>query len=179
MAVTNEGSNIDIQDAFDALNSCEQEFIQKGYQEGFQNGEDIGYQEGFDLGVQKGRKIGFEICFYRGFAKGFIAQLDGGTAFTDALNDQLKSNPKFIDPQTVSTLQDLVTGSQDRSENNKLIKTLQKLLDKVNDFPTENVKNQDFVDKLRDIRAKFKHCCSLLKLDTTLVQISSEHSIDF
>merc|ERR1712127_1159416 len=101
MAVTNEGSNIDIQDAFDALNSCEQEFIQKGY------------QEGFDLGVQKGRKIGFEICFYRGFAKGFIAQLDGGTAFTDALNDQLKSNPKFIDPQTVSTLQDLVTGSQD------------------------------------------------------------------
>ena len=71
---------------------------------------------------------------------------------------------------------EITESNQDYTQNSKRIKVLQKLIEKIAEFPEENIKDQDFGEKLRDIRARFKHCCSLLKVETSF---SSEHSISF
>lgn len=104
MALENEKYE-DIQDAFDSLLLIEDKFVKVGYQEGFEQGEIEGYQEGFHLGQLKGKEIGSEISFYRGFAKGFIAQLSDTETFMRELNNQVELNKNLIDSQTISTLQ--------------------------------------------------------------------------
>ena len=44
---------------------------------------------------------------------------------------------------------------------------LQKLIGLISTFPEENPKEQDIVDLLSNIRAKFKHCCAILKVDAS------------
>jgi len=179
MAVEND-KDVDIQDIFDSLVLSEDTFVKAGYQQGFEQGEIDGYQEGFQLGQIKGKEIGSEISFYRGFAKGFIAQLKDAETFLGELRSQLELNTNSIDSQTISTLQGIVRktreGDSNSTPNLKHVKALQKLLEKISEFPQENIKDEDFAERLRDIRARFKHCCSLLKVDTSY---SSEHSINF
>ena len=116
MAVEND-KDVDIQDIFDSLVLSEDTFVKAGYQQGFEQGEIDGYQEGFQLGQIKGKEIGSEISFYRGFAKGFIAQLKDAETFLGELRSQLELNTNSIDSQTISTLQ----GISFHKDNNKII----------------------------------------------------------
>jgi len=104
MALEN-GKDVDIQDVFDSILLSEDTFASTGYQEGFKQGEVDGYQEGLNLGEVKGKEIGSEISFYRGFAKGFIAQLSGKVALLRELDSQLEVNRDLFDSQTISALQ--------------------------------------------------------------------------
>ncbi|KAI9555690.1 hypothetical protein GHT06_018205 [Daphnia sinensis] len=53
-------------------------------------------------------------------------------------------------------------------ENNpKSVKALKKLLKLLDSFPQGNPKSQDIIALLQEIRAKFKHCCAILKVDAS------------
>ena len=53
---------------------------------------------------------------------------------------------------------------------------LQKLIDLISTFPKENPKEQDILDLLEKIRAKFKHICAILKVDASY---SSKTKLNF
>ena len=166
-----EEKSVDIQDAFDSLLLCEDSFVRQGYEEGLADGEKAGFQEGFDIGIQKGTQIGAEIAFYRGFAKGWLPQLSSDCKHLvgDHLKQQVESCKNSIQPDTVTRLLFLCqnTAFTERQSDPKAIKALQKLLALAESFPEENPKDQDVLDLLNSIRAKFKHCCSILKVETS------------
>ena len=157
---------------------CEENFVKRGYEEGLLHGETVGHQEGFDLGIKKGKEIGSEIAFYRGFAKGCISSLTGDS--DQVIQDRLKQYKDCLDPDSFRSLEAVVhnffLGRSTSSRDVRPLKTLQKLLDQIQEFPEENLKDQDFADRLRDIRAKFKQCCALQRIETAF---SSEHPMNF
>lgn len=170
MALKENESEIDIQEAFDSLLVCEDNFVKKAYEEGIVQGEKIGYQEGFDLGHTKGSEIASEIFFYQGFAKSWIGLIsDDNSDFNKTFEQLLEPCLSSIDSDIVSELKNIqkhiYQGSQEVDP--KSLKALKKLLQLLQNFPEENPQYQDIVSLLQDIRAKFKHCCALLKVDTS------------
>lgn len=170
MALKEKEDEVDIQEAFDSLLVCEDNFVNKAFEEGRIQGEKSGYQEGFDLGYKKGSEISTEIYFYKGFAKSWIALIsndasDFSKTFTQLLEPCLPS----VDTDIVLELKTIEKHIYQTNQevDPKTLKALQRLLQLLQNFPEENPKNQDIVSLLQDIRAKFKHCCALLKVDTS------------
>lgn len=167
-----EEKSADIQDAFDSLLFCEDNFVRQGYEEGLADGEKAGFQEGFELGIKKGTEIGTEIAFYRGFAKGCLAQLSSDSSILkDQLQLQVQLCQGAIQDQEIATNLEAVCQNIDSSfykeSDQKAIKALQRLVALIESFPAENLKDQDVLDLLNNIRAKFKQCCSILKVETS------------
>ena len=48
----------------------------------------------------------------------------------------------------------------------RALKSLDKLVNAAEAFPAENIKDEDVLEKLENLRAKFKQCCAQLKLMT-------------
>lgn len=157
----------DIQHVFDSIAVCEDAIVKEAYQEGFQQGEKEGYEEGFHLGTQQGRKIGAEVGFYKGFARGWIAVISGGGAEAcRVISEQLECKQESFNSEVTSEIRSLcqeLTVSD--SKNPSASKALKKLLELTESFPTENPKNKDILELLNSIRAKFKHCCAILKVE--------------
>ena len=159
----------DPQEAFDKLNSCEEIFKRRGYEEGIQVGREKGFDEGFRSGVAKGREIASEVGFYQGFARGWIAASDNPAGLNAALSDILEActdnlNSEIV-TQVCSIAADLPFLESDRFvADRRLTAALCKLDQLAGDFPSENRKEEDFVARLEALRAKYKHCCSLLGL---------------
>lgn len=170
MAVSTNETVIDIQEAFDSLLVCEDNLVQEAYKEGLVQGENIGFQEGFELGQNKGSQISSEIHFYKGFAKCWIALIsDDISGFSNTFLRLLEPLKTSLDTVTVVELENIQQQLYQRSQEKfdpKALKVLEKLLYLLHNFPDKNLQNQDFVDLLQNIRAKFKHCCALLKVDT-------------
>ncbi|XP_057377622.1 protein LTO1 homolog [Daphnia carinata] len=161
-------SDFDIQDAFDSLVLSEDNFVNKAYKEGLVHGETVGFQEGFDLGNQKGAEIGSEIFYYRGFAKGWIALLSENECdFTQTLHHLLELCPNSLNPEFVDEVNQSRLREQQGKTNPKSVKALKKLLKLLDCFPQDNPKSQDIIALLQEIRAKFKHCCAILKVDAS------------
>lgn len=164
---------IDIQDAFDSLLVCEDNFVQKAYQEGLAQGEKIGFQEGFDLGVRKGSEIGSEIHFYKGFVTSwitFILESSSGSNFLNSYQQLVEPCVEALDASVITELNKIVLQVSEQNleveSSSRALKELQKLLQLLQSFPADNPQNQDVISLLEDIRAKFKHCCALLKVET-------------
>lgn len=162
----------DLNDAYDSIVLCEDTFVRQGYQEGLVDGEKSGFQEGFDLGIKKGSEIGSEIAFYRGFARGWLAILSDDIG--KLVNTHLNLCQASIDKEVFSSLGELtkkITSVSDSpsesSKAQKAVKSLEKLLILIEQFPQENPKDQDVLDLLNSIRAKFKQCCAVLKVDAS------------
>ena len=163
----------DVQDAFDSLLMCEERFVQEGYNEGLKAGQEIGHQEGFHLGLKKGKEIGSEIGFYRGFAKGWISILRGSSEVKQSLLSLTNECASCLDSATKSELQDVIRQiGESRPDGGeidlKASKALQKLLQLSEAFPQENLKDRDFQEQLSALRAKFKHCCAILKVENSI-----------
>jgi HUS1 checkpoint protein len=165
MAVNKKESDFDIQDAFDSLLVSEDNLVAKACEEGLLQGEIVGFQEGFDLGRQKGSEIGSEIFFYRGFAKSWIALLSGD--LSEAFKQLLELCPVSLNCDVLHEIYQIELKNKTEEADSKSLKALTKLLTLLERFPQENPKNQDIVSLLQDIRAKFKHCCAILKVDAS------------
>jgi hypothetical protein len=165
MAVNKLDSDSDIQEAFDSILVSEDNLVAEAYREGLIQGEIQGFQEGFELGRQKGSETGSEIFFYRGFAKGWIALLSGDISV--ALSQLLELCPVSLNPDIVNDIHQIGLKKQQEGTDLKALKALEKLLSLLEHFPQENPKNQDIISLLQDIRAKFKHCCAVLKVDSS------------
>lgn len=163
---------IDLNDAYDSIIFCEDTFVRQGYQEGLVDGEKSGFHEGFDLGIKKGSEIGSEIAFYRGFARGWLSILSADIG--KLVGAQLNLCKSSIKEEVHSSLEEFtkkisgVSDSQSESSRaQKAVKPLEKLLHLIEQFPQENLKDQDVLDLLNSIRAKFKQCCAVLKVDAS------------
>ncbi len=173
-------SEVDIQDAFDSLLLCEDSFVNKAYEEGLVHGEKAGFQEGFDLGQQKGSEIGSEIFFYRGFAKSWITSLSNDSfEFRKIFYELLEPCKSCLDPEKVKEIKQICQSpnvKQQEETDSKSVKALQKLLTLIESFPQENPKSEDIISLLQDIRAKFKHCCAVLKIEASY---SAKNQLNF
>ena len=165
MAVNKNEKDFDVQDAFDSIFVSEDKLVAKAYEEGVLQGEIEGFQEGFELGRQKGSEIGSEIFFYRGFAKSWIALLSGD--LSEVFNQLLEVCPVSLNPDVVNDIHQIGLKKQQEETDLKPLKALKKLLALLERFPQENPKNQDILSLLQDIRAKFKYCCAVLKIDAS------------
>lgn len=176
MAVNKKVSDFDIQDAFDSLLLSEDTFVRKAHEEGLAQGEITGFQEGFDLGHQKGAEIGSEIFFYRGFAKGWINLLsENKSDFTQTFHHLLGLCPISFNPEFLHEVSQRRPKEQEETTQ-KTVKALKRLLKLLDSFPQENPKSQDIIVLLQEIRAKFKHCCAILKVDASY---SAKHQLNF
>ena len=172
--VSSSNTEVDTQAQFDVLaHFCEESIVRKGFEEGIAAGEEIGSREGYTLGLSKGREIGTEIGFYLGFAKGWIANLQDPKEPNESLKNIASSCQGFLDPHTYAKVQeiiDVVEGFQEGLErNSKALKPLQKLVVLAESFPKENLKTEEFQQQLFAVRAKFKHCCSILKVENSQI----------
>lgn len=176
MAINTAVSDFDIQDAFDSLVLSEDSFVKKAHEEGVVQGEIVGFQEGFDLGNEKGAEIGSEIFYYRGFAKGWIAVLSENECdFTQTLHHLLELCSNSLDPEFVDEVSQCRIRERQGETNPKCVKALKKLLKLLDSFPQDNPKSQDIIALLQEIRAKFKHCCAVLKVDASYSAKSQLH----
>ena len=160
---------MDIQDAFDSLVLCEDSLVTKAYEEGLVEGEKVGFQEVFNLGLEKGSEIGAEIFFYRGFARSWITLLSQNESdFSKTFHELLEPCQSSLGLDIVIQLKQiyphLITQKAEETDP-KSRKVLQKLLELLESFPQNNPKSEDILGLLQDIRAKFKHCCAILKVD--------------
>ncbi len=172
----------DLNDAYDSIVLCEDTFVRQGYQEGLVDGEKSGFQEGFDLGIKKGSEIGSEIAFYRGFARGWLAILSDDIG--NLVEAQLNLCQISIDKEVFSSLEEFTKkinrvpdSPSESSRAQKAVKPLEKLLILIEQFPQENPKDHDILDLLNSIRAKFKQCCAVLKVEASYS--ASEGQISF
>lgn len=103
----------------------------------------VGYKEGFEKGSQEGKQEGVEL----GFAKGIEIGQEIGfyVGFTQGWIKHLSSQTE-------------------NKKSEKVIANLEKLNNLAKDFPSDNLKDVDVVEKLDTMRAKFKTICSLLKI---------------
>lgn len=162
-------SDLDIQNVFDNLVLPENDFVKEAYQEGFEQGKKEGYEEGFQFGRQKGSEISSEIGFFKGFAKGWIALLSGSDVeFRKILAEQLQAVAPLLNSSTCTEVLSLCQGVTSESKNLSAFKALTKLLQLVESFPAEISKDTDLLEHLSTIRAKYKQCCSLLKVESII-----------
>jgi flagellar biosynthesis/type III secretory pathway protein FliH len=170
MALSEEAASasIDIQDAFDSIVCSEDNFVKTGFQEGIKAGEVTGYDEGFALGLVKGQEIGAEIGFYRGFAKGWIVSIQSPEELKELIFEVVKNCETTLPSDIPSRTQNILEKNSLSTieADSKITRHLKKLLQLSQDFPTKNEKDEDFLEKLSAIRAKFKHCCAMLKVET-------------
>ena len=170
MALSEEvaSASFDIQDAFDSIVCSEDNFVTTGFEEGIKAGEVTGYDEGFALGLVKGQEIGAEIGFYRGFAKGWRVSIQSPEEMKDLISEVVQNCETLLPSDIPSRTQDVLkmTNLSTIQADSRIIRNLKKLLQLSQDFPTENEKDEDFLEKLSAVRAKFKHCCAILKVET-------------
>lgn len=169
MALKKKGE-VDIQEAFDYLVVCEDIFVKQAFEKGRVKGEKTGFQEGFDLGHKKGSDIASEIYFYQGFAKSWVElKSNDSSEFCKTFQHLLEPCLSSIDSDTVLQLQNIAKHNfQNKQEIDlKTIKALKKLLHLIQNFPEDNPEKLDIGSLLQGIRAKFRHCCALLKIETS------------
>ena len=138
----------DFDSAWDDVLLLEERAVSRGLREGLVVGRQRGHEEGFALGVSKGAEIGGEIGFYLGFA----------TAWTKTLSSSASQKPK---DETAAT-------SKERKKDERALRALGKLTAASEDFPRENIKDEDVAQRLEDIRARFKLCCQALDIKSEL-----------
>eukprot|EP00118_Oscarella_pearsei_P002740 m.11435 g.11435 ORF g.11435 m.11435 type:complete len:132 (+) comp23317_c0_seq1:16-411(+) len=117
--------------------------------------EDKIYQKGYDEGYDSGRQQGLEEGRRIGAEKGRILALEVGF-YSGFAGAWLESDGK-------------------KSHAEKALKQLKKLTD---DFPLDNPRHPDIIEKLDRIRAKFKQVTSLLGVSTEYSP-SAEVSLTF
>lgn len=181
MAIKEKESEVDIQEAFDYLLVCEDSFVYQAYEKGRVEGEKTGYQEGFDLGHKKGSDIASEIYFYLGFAETWVESiLKDSLEFCKIFQQLLEPCLSSMDSDVLLQLQNIAEHlfQPNQEVDIKTFKALTKLLQLIKDFPQVNPKTQeDIVSyQLQGIRAKFKHCCALLKVEKSH---SSKNEMNF
>jgi hypothetical protein len=89
-----------------------------------------------------------------------------------------------IDKEVFSSLEEFTKkinrvpdSPSESSRAQKAVKPLEKLLILIEQFPQENPKDHDILDLLNSIRAKFKQCCAVLKVEASYS--ASEGQISF
>jgi flagellar biosynthesis/type III secretory pathway protein FliH len=125
----------DLDHAWDDVLLIEDRAANRGLREGITEGIRRGHTEGFALGVKKGAQIGAEVGFYLGFAK----------SWAHVCREKADVNG---------------SGRQEQ----KVVKALDKLTAAAEDFPCENIKDEDVLQRLEEMRARFKLCCQVLKI---------------
>ncbi|RIA96520.1 hypothetical protein C1645_754952 [Glomus cerebriforme] len=117
----------------DDLVNLESMFIEIGREDGLRDGVNSGKLEGYILGCEKGYEISQEIGFYNGVAEMWLK----------LIVDKGWNMPK-------------------KSMNERIMKELISLKEKISLFPKENQQNIEFIELLDKIRSKYKVCTSLL-----------------
>ena len=64
-------ADLDINSVFDDIVLSEEKCVDRGFAEGYKEGQSRGRREGADLGRQQGQLIGTEVGFYLGFLAEF------------------------------------------------------------------------------------------------------------
>lgn len=114
----------------------EEMFEETGRLEGLKDGMAKGEEEGYILGQTKGWEFWREVGYYDGFA--------------------LQCKKKLCEDMAVSV----------NDHSSRLMKHLDHILTRCNSLSLVNGENEDPTADLLFIRAKFKICCSLLKINT-------------
>ncbi|XP_071448693.1 protein LTO1 homolog [Hetaerina americana] len=125
----------DINDIFDCIALSEENVVASAYSEGFAKGIEDGDIEGFHLGYHKGSEIGHELGLSLGTATAWITLLGG---------DHLSNNSKKV-------------------LNEKTVKILNRIVEEVEAFPSENCSSVNVSQERDKIIALHKRVCSLLK----------------
>ncbi len=102
-----------------------------------------GIQEGLTEGIQRGERQGFRIGAAKGAEIG--AEVGFYLGFATTWTQVRKRNPE-----------------ESSKKEERLSKALAKLASDADAFPAENVKDEDVLQRLRDMRARFKMCCQML-----------------
>jgi len=137
--------------AWDDVLLLEERAVSRGQREGLIAGRQRGHEEGFALGVSKGAEIGGEIGFYLGFA----------TAWTKTVEARNSSASQKTKDESAGT-------PKERKKDDRALRVLGKLTTAAADFPRDNIKDEDVAQRLEDIRARFKLCCQVLKINSEL-----------
>lgn len=103
----------------------------------------VGYKEGFEKGSQEGKQEGVELGFSKGIEIG--QEIGFYVGFTEGWLKHF-------------------TNETENKKSEKVLSSLDKLNRLAKDFPSDNLKDVDVVEKLDVMRAKFKIVCSLLKI---------------
>jgi len=103
-----------------------------------------GFEEGFEQGSIEGEKEGFVLGLSKGSELG--TEIGFYQGFAEGWLSELRSN------------------QEKRSE--KTIIQLEKLVNLASQFSNTNSKDVDISDQLRDVRARFKTVCSMLRVSS-------------
>lgn len=137
-------ADTDLDQAWECVIGSEARSTEAGQKAGRHQATRQARVQGLALGFSKGIEIGARVGFFQGFA---LTWLDALSVSVDAADAVASLSPRQI----------------------KARKSLVKLETLARTFSSKNMADQNVLDDLHAMESKFKACCSLLQVPTTML----------